>query len=196
MSRKKQRFEQMREESSTAIRQAAMLLFARKGYGHTSMDEIAREAGVSKGLIYNYFKSKETLLETLITEGLTRLHHLECRVYEKKLPAREMLKHLLEAILQAIEQEPNYWKLYIQLLTRTELIQNMKTRILQFTQQSLQRMERIFKELKTPNPALEARLFAATLDGLLLHYLFDPASYPIDEMKQYLFNRFSQHLQA
>ncbi|MGZ3610727.1 MAG: TetR/AcrR family transcriptional regulator, partial [Ktedonobacteraceae bacterium] len=45
---------------------AAMLVFARKGFIRATNKDIAREAGITSGLIYYYFESKEDLLKTII----------------------------------------------------------------------------------------------------------------------------------
>ncbi len=189
---KERRFAKMREESTKAIRRAGMQLFARKGYGNTSMEEIAREAGISKGLIYNYFRSKQQLLEELIKEGISVLHHLECKVYESGLPANEMLKHLLEEIFRAAKEQSDYWKLYTLLLLKSEQFPNIQQRVLEFMEQSFQRMEQLFRSLGASKPKLEAQFFAASLDGVLMHYLFAPQHYPLEKMKEHLITRFSQ----
>jgi AcrR family transcriptional regulator len=46
-------------------KQVALKLFAAKGYAATSINDIAQTAGISKGLMYNYFKSKEDVLQTI-----------------------------------------------------------------------------------------------------------------------------------
>lgn len=48
------------------ILRGARLVFLESGYGSASMDRIAREAGVSKGTLYNYFANKETLFAAMI----------------------------------------------------------------------------------------------------------------------------------
>jgi AcrR family transcriptional regulator len=53
------------EERRNQILDAAALLFARKGYKGATIREIAREAGVAEGTIYNYFDSKHDLLISL-----------------------------------------------------------------------------------------------------------------------------------
>ncbi len=189
-NRKTQRFEQMREESSALIRQAAMQLFARKGYGNTSMEEIAREAGVSKGLIYNYFDSKQNLLLTIIEEGIQLLRHLECSVYGSGAAPKEILSHLLSALSLATEEEPDYWRLYTLMLLKKDTFQLVQQPLREFMNESLQRMEKLFRQLGAKKPVLEARFFAATLDGILLHYLFSPEDYPLEAMKDHLFERF------
>ncbi len=50
---------------------ASMTLFSRKGYHETSMDDIVKESGFSKGAIYGYFKSKEDLFFELQKRNAT-----------------------------------------------------------------------------------------------------------------------------
>ena len=47
------------EEKQDLIRQAAIRIFSHKGFYNTCAEEIAREAGIAVGTIYNYFQSKE-----------------------------------------------------------------------------------------------------------------------------------------
>jgi AcrR family transcriptional regulator len=55
----------MRGEKSTLIMDVAFVHFANEGYFKTSINHIARHAGISKGLLYNYFSGKEKLLIAL-----------------------------------------------------------------------------------------------------------------------------------
>ena len=64
--RSQEKIEQIRSQSITKILNAAFELMARNGYEATSISQIASKAGVSKGLMYNYFASKEELLQALI----------------------------------------------------------------------------------------------------------------------------------
>lgn len=66
----KQQLERKRDERREEIKQAALKVFAQKGTAGTKMSMIAEEAGVSVGLAYRYFKSKEELFETLVQELL------------------------------------------------------------------------------------------------------------------------------
>ena len=53
--------EQKKERTKGAILDAALKLFTRKGYENTSIEELAAEAGVGKGTIYSYFKTKSEI---------------------------------------------------------------------------------------------------------------------------------------
>jgi len=59
---------QKKRKTRQAIIAAAMKLFADKGYEQTSMDELAREAGVGKGTIYGYFAAKSEILFAFLEE--------------------------------------------------------------------------------------------------------------------------------
>ena len=66
-----------RPEKAEAILDAASQLFREHGYGAVSMDQIAREAGVSKATVYAHFVSKDQLFAAMI--------HNACRVYAEGL---------------------------------------------------------------------------------------------------------------
>lgn len=68
MPRTKEAFEAMRETTRQKIEAAALSLFARKGLSVT-VDEIARAAGLSKGLLYNHYPSKEALITELVRQA-------------------------------------------------------------------------------------------------------------------------------
>ena len=61
------------EERRSAILDAALTAFSQKGYHATSLDDIAREAGVSKALIYEHFASKQELHADLIARNAREL---------------------------------------------------------------------------------------------------------------------------
>src|SRR3989337_276168 len=66
MPRTKEQFEAIRKGSRQKILDAALEVFARQGYYSASVSAIAKTAGISKGLMYNYFRSKEDVLNELM----------------------------------------------------------------------------------------------------------------------------------
>src|SRR5690554_7710616 len=75
MPRMDEHLEEIREQSRTKILEGALRLFAHHGYAATSVRRIAEEAGVSQGLLYNYFDGKEGLLRAMFersTEDVER----------------------------------------------------------------------------------------------------------------------------
>lgn len=97
----RQKLDQIRDERREGIKQAALKVFARRGYTGTKMSLIAKEASISEGLIYRYFKSKKelfiTLIQELIEEARRELEHVQ------HLPGTpfEQIKSLTENMLDA-----------------------------------------------------------------------------------------------
>jgi AcrR family transcriptional regulator len=60
------RFRRRKEERPQEITEAALAAFAEKGYAATRVDDVAKRAGVSKGLLYLYFKTKEELFKAVV----------------------------------------------------------------------------------------------------------------------------------
>ncbi len=61
------------EQARGRIMQTASLALSRRGYHRTTMEDIAREVGVSKGALYMYFKNKESLVRAICRAGPARL---------------------------------------------------------------------------------------------------------------------------
>jgi AcrR family transcriptional regulator len=80
-----------RPEKTEAILDAAGQLFREHGYGAVSMDQIAREAGVSKATVYAHFESKDRLFAAMIHNG--------CRAYaEGLMPVVTEMEDVREAL--------------------------------------------------------------------------------------------------
>ena len=62
--------QEQREQRRQDILRAALRLFVRKGYAGTKVGDIARAVGMSAGLMFHYFESKEALFEELIGFGV------------------------------------------------------------------------------------------------------------------------------
>src|SRR5690349_22487662 len=64
--RKPETNEQMRQQATEAILRGALDVFTERGFQGATTAEIAERAGVSKGLIYNYFRTKDDLIVALV----------------------------------------------------------------------------------------------------------------------------------
>jgi AcrR family transcriptional regulator len=80
-----------------AILGAALDLFGRYGYRRTSIDDIARQAGVAKGTVYLYVENKEALFRTLSQSLLDRMLAEARRAAAAQTPIAERLTRILDA---------------------------------------------------------------------------------------------------
>ena len=89
------------------IIESARKLFTKYGYKKVSMDEIAREANVSKKTVYAYFKDKEELLKYFIFEELDKMRVAVTNIENKKLPFLEMVHETIYTVLK-YKKENNF----------------------------------------------------------------------------------------
>lgn len=89
------------------ILEAAIKMFAERGFHTATVAEIAREAGVADGTIYLYFKSKEDLLLRLFDEKMTELTAEARTEVEGQRTAPEKLRRFIQLHLSLVERNPD-----------------------------------------------------------------------------------------
>ncbi len=78
---------------------AALKMFAQKGFAATKVEDIAREAGLSKGAIYRYFPSKEDIFESLVNRAIAPMAE---RTLELAETATDDPEKLIRAVLMTV----------------------------------------------------------------------------------------------
>jgi TetR/AcrR family transcriptional regulator len=84
---------------------AAAELFSRKGYAATSVREIVAAAGVSKPVLYYYFKNKEGIYHEIIRFGLGRVDSLISQVKAMDCPVSLKILQLFEGTIDSIQED-------------------------------------------------------------------------------------------
>lgn len=80
MPRTKEQFEAMRNATKEKIHTSALKLFTKRGYAATTVQDIAMDAGISTGLMYRHYKSKEELFTDLVSEAAYGIKQLNVRL--------------------------------------------------------------------------------------------------------------------
>ena len=101
------------------ILDAAIHVFARRGFHACRVSDVADEAGVAYGLVYHYFDSKEEILNTLFTERwqfmLDAIEEIDSR---PDVTSREKLYSIASFIIDSYRHEPDLMKVIIVEVTR------------------------------------------------------------------------------
>ncbi|RYL90932.1 TetR/AcrR family transcriptional regulator [Sporolactobacillus sp. THM19-2] len=131
----------MDESKEKAILMAAVHEFAVKGFDQASTNQMARSAGVSKGLIFHYFESKEKLFEASVD------YALKFTLKELDYENWHLTKHVIADIKQICEAEFRFYKTYpdIYRFILSALIRPPKTLSV--------KMKKLFRELMDTTPA-------------------------------------------
>jgi AcrR family transcriptional regulator len=88
------------EDKRRQLLEAAVRVFARKGFHASRVGDIAEEAGVAHGLLYHYFESKDQVLEAVFHENWNVLLARIANVEETDEPAADQLRHIATIVLR------------------------------------------------------------------------------------------------
>jgi AcrR family transcriptional regulator len=101
------RYRRRKEDRPGEITEAAFQAFADKGYAGTKVEEVAKRAGVSKGLLYLYFKTKEELFKAVVRSVVVRrVEALIDTVEHTELSSEEFLRGPMLKFMQSIPGSP------------------------------------------------------------------------------------------
>ena len=104
-------------ERREEILRAAVALFGERGYHASSIDDIARAAGISKALIYEHFSSKEELHMRLLEENARELMQRLAEATAGDLRAEQRLEAGLDAFFRFVEERRDAWRILFQEVT-------------------------------------------------------------------------------
>lgn len=189
--RTKEQFEEIRKTSKENILTVALELFAQNGYQGTSIALIAKKARISKGLMYNYFKSKEKLLDEIVLEGFNIIMEMDYGLGKSGEPA-DKLKSLIDETLNNIANNLHYWQLFTALLVQPRVQKKFEKKIHQIRDFYVSSMAEIFRELDSSNPELDSFLLGTHFDGLALNFIAAPIDFPMEQIKIALYERYSK----
>ena len=139
-----------REQRRRQIMQAAQKVFSHKGFTKTTMEDIAREAELSPGTLYLYFKNKDELYASLSLEVLERLYEKLKRAYVKEAKSpHARINHLKQTLFEVYEFDPLIL-LNLFHLQSSEILKNLDppilTTIRDYSKKSLDIISKIFAE--------------------------------------------------
>ncbi|HEY3758121.1 MAG TPA: TetR/AcrR family transcriptional regulator [Solirubrobacteraceae bacterium] len=93
------------------IEQAASELFAERGYGATSIDEIAKRSGVTAPVVYDHFASKQDLHRRLLERHYAELRQLWREQLGGEDPPAQRVARAIDAWFAYVETHPYAWRM-------------------------------------------------------------------------------------
>ena len=100
---------------------AALEVFREKGYANARMADIARRAGVSYGLVYHYFGSKEVLFDLIVETWWSDLYAMMDREKKAKGDFSGKLIHIIQFVLETYVQRPNLMSIFVSEVCRSSV---------------------------------------------------------------------------
>jgi len=170
--------QKIKDERRERILSAGLRLFATKGISATKIADISSALGISQGLVYHYFRSKEEIFTELIRSAFEKMNSA-CRYLESlDLPPLEKIGMAIKELLNGIEKDEDtpLYHLLIALATSSEAVpEDTKTIIRSENTLPYEVIKRIIIKgqkqgtIKKHNPEEMALVFWTTVKGLAIH---------------------------
>lgn len=187
--RTKEQFESIREEKKKLIFETALDLFALEGYHSTSINKIAKKANISKGLLYNYFESKEALLIEILTSGFNEMMQNFDPNQDEVLSEEEML-NFLTSLFTMLKENNQYWKLYYAIFFQPDVYELIKDQLAELFTGMMKILTNYYSHHGLKEPEKEALVFGCLIDGVAFNYVMNPDLFPIEVLKDYIIKKF------
>ena len=183
-------FDEIRQRSRQRIMDAALELFGTYGYQGTSISKIAQAAGVSKGLMYNYFSSKQDLLQAIVIseaeEGAKWAHE----IFEQDISAYEKIRQMTLRAIAEVKKDMHHWRLLTSLAFQPDVMEGIEALVATYKEPMMRGVITLFAELGITEPEKEAFFYGALLDGIFLHYLSAGDQYPLTQVVEYTLQKY------
>jgi TetR/AcrR family transcriptional regulator, fatty acid metabolism regulator protein len=174
------------EEKRRLILDAAVRVFAHKGFHTSRVGDIAEEAGVAHGLLYHYFSSKDEVLATIFRENWGVLVERLNAVEESGEPARDQLRHVAAIVLRTWRYQPDVVRVLVREIARTPEVQERIGELVK----PIEAIRRIIERGRDSgefradlDPALAAVVFYGGIDELLTGWVLGQLPSGDDEVE-------------
>jgi AcrR family transcriptional regulator len=172
--------EEYKEKKRLSILDSALRCFGEKGYHSTTMDDIVAYSNMSKGLIYNYFKSKEELYISLMDERSNNTLMYLRNQFQEIPSAKDKIKEFFRVYREAALTEE--WRSFIRVHLEfwiyssrqkhlREIMNNRyKTQFRDFIAEIIEQGKESGEFKQDVRGEIVASLFWSFVDGICLHY--------------------------
>ncbi|MGB0059245.1 TetR/AcrR family transcriptional regulator [Candidatus Binatus sp.] len=167
------------QDSRDEILRAAMQLFASRGFHETSMSEVAREAHVSKALIFWHFKTKEELFVAVLNR-LLEPYFIDFAEEAAAMDERQQILKLVESYLSFVRDNASSVRFFLaQMLHDQRLSESLNDQVLKLYSGYRAMLVELITSAqqkgvctRRPAPESAAAFLLSALNGLLIEYLF------------------------
>ena len=173
MPRSSEQFDKIRKQKKKLIMETALELFAKNGFHATSMSRIAQKAGISKGLAYNYFKSKQEILDTIIKTGFDSVYAFFDLNHDGVLTEDEFRYFIRETFGMVFENRI-FWKLFISLILQEKLAESAMKKYSKTNEKIISMLNQFITSRGRENPEDDFLIIALMLKGAFFVAVTNP----------------------
>lgn len=186
MPKTKEQNQEIRRNRKLQIIEATYKLFAEKSPAEVSIAMIAKEAGVSKGLMYSYFINKEALQEEIMNQTMDQIISL-FMIDGKTINGPEDFNRRISRLFDHVKENVRTWRIY----TQIALLPSMSKYF--FSEKTQNMMECYQKQLSEyllsqgfKDPLKEIVIIGSLIDGACIQYVSAPEFIEINIVRNHI----------
>ena len=180
-------YEAIRQEKRKLILDTALELFAENGFHGTSISHISKKAGISKGLVYNYFESKEEILKSIVQSGYDAAYKNLDLNKDGRLVEEEFV-HFVRMTFQLVKENRNFWALYSSLMFQPGILDLVMPQFEGKSVEIQKLMTDFLKEMGSMDPEGDMLAISSLIKGATVLILTAPEFFPIDKLEDSVIN--------
>lgn len=193
--RTEEQYEEIRKGRKEQILHVALHLFAEKGYENTSISMIAREAAISKGLLYNYFENKEHLLEEVVQQGIKEIM-IPIESDAPVLETPKQFRNFIDGNFRELMSNQEHWKLYFTIMIQPSVSDKVAGMMQDLVSPWIKILENYYRIRGEKDPGAKALLLGALMDGIGIQMVINNSrpellGVPIENVKEMIIKNFS-----
>jgi Transcriptional regulator len=169
------------------LTKAAYKVVSRKGYYNFTVRDIAKEAGLSTGLVHYYFKNKDDLLVSVLRVMNENLSFYLAKALEQTDDPKEKLIIFMDEAFHLVEREKEYFHVLIDFWTQINHNERMRKANIKLYQAYRTECAKIIQEgiekkaFKNVDVQYTATMIVAFVQGLIIQYIIDPNAFDYSE---------------
>lgn len=172
----------IKDERREQILSAALKVFATRGFAATKISDIVAKGGMSHGLVYHYFKSKEEIFYELVDRALSTSGESLLMVEAMPMSPLQKVRETAKYILGGIDQweDTSYYFLIVIHASMMDMTAEEKEKVFSNSQVAMESMMRMLKqgqelgEVRQGDPLEMAIMFFAAIQGVAFYKLSMP----------------------
>jgi len=175
-------------ERKSQIINATIDCIARYGYNNFSMQDVARIADVSKGIIHYYFLNKEDLMMAVLERVAGDIESLLAGITEKTQDPSEQLRQMIRVCFDIVRQKREYYCINMDFWTQINQKEKVRLAVAKHYAKFRSTTAAIVQAgvdsgvFKPIDSAHAASVIIAIVDGISLQWLFEESSFPYDDL--------------
>ncbi len=190
MPRTEEQLNELRNTQREKILKATLSIVNQLGCTQTTIARIATEAGISKGLIYNYFDTKEHIYNEVLKDGFRKLHEM-VNLRDAPIGNRAEFITLIDKLFDEYQNNLEFWYLYYNFIMQPEMRHSVNNMVSETMESMLQKLTDYFRKKGSPDPENEALFFVFSLDGFFLGYVINPEMIDLHRIKNIIINKYA-----